>query len=80
MVIVTSTLNITKGLGIKSMKELQPSVSASCCRRDRHVNNQVDIKSKATMNYLQRYIYYKGNAHRPVHGPCLYMLGYSEGR
>ena len=51
VVIVTSTLNITKGLGIKSMKELQPSVSASCCRRDRHVNNQVDIKSKATTIY-----------------------------
>ena len=28
------------------MKELQPSVSVSCCREDRHVNNQVDIKSK----------------------------------
>ena len=42
--------------------------------------DQVDIKSKATTNYLQRYIYYKGDVHRPVHGPCLYMLGYSRGR
>ena len=42
------------------MKELQPSVLASCCREDRHANNQVDIKSKATTKYLQRYIYQTG--------------------
>ena len=60
------------------MKELQPSVSASCCRGDRHANNQVDIKSRATTNYLQRYIYYKGDVHRPAHGhdcTCLVTLG-----
>ena len=32
------------------MKELQPSVIRSCCREDRHQNNQVDIKSGATTN------------------------------
>ena len=61
------------------MKELQPSVSASCCREDRHANNQVDIKSKATTNYLWQYIYYREDAHKPAHGPCLYMCGYSQG-
>ena len=35
--------------------------------------DQIDIKSKATTKYLQMLIYYKGDAHRPVHGPCLYM-------
>ena len=55
------------------MKELQPSVSASCCRGDRHVNNQVDIKSKATTKYLLMLIYSQNGAHRPVHRPCLYM-------
>ena len=57
VVIITSAANITKGLEIAVVKELQPSVSASCCREDRHANNQVDIKSKATTNYLWRYIY-----------------------
>ena len=56
------------------MKELQPSVSASCCRRDRHANNQVDIKSKATTKYLLYFIYSQNCAHGPAHGPCLYML------
>ena len=42
--------------------------------------DQIDIKSKATTNYLRRYIYYKGSAHRPAHGPCLYMCGYPKGR
>ena len=31
---------------MKVVKELQPNVITSCCRGDRHVNNQVDIKSK----------------------------------
>ena len=53
----TSASNITKGLEIAVVKELQPSVSASCCSEDRHANNQVDIKSKATTKYLRRYIY-----------------------
>ena len=56
----TSAANITKGSEIAVVKELQPSVIQSCCREDRHRNNQVDIKSKATTNYLRRYIYYKG--------------------
>ena len=56
------------------MKELQPSVSTSCCREDRHVNNQVDIKSKATTKYLLIFIYSQNCVHRPVHRPCLYML------
>ena len=56
------------------MKELQPSVSASCCRGDRHANNQVDIKSKATTKYLLIFIYLQNCAHRPAHGPCLYIL------
>ena len=56
------------------MKELQPSVSASCCRGDRHVNNQVDIKSKATTRYLKILIYSQNSAYRPAHRPCLYML------
>ena len=56
------------------MKELQPSVSASCCRGDRHANNQVDIKSKATTKYLLYFIYLQNSAHRPAHGPYLYML------
>ena len=60
------------------MKELQPSVSASCCRRDRHVNNQVDIKSKATTQYLQILIYYRVKG-KGVHRPCLYMYGYQLG-
>ena len=62
------------------MKELQPSVIQSCCREDRHWNNQVDIKSKATTKYLWRYIYYKGNAHGPAHRPCLYMFLSTWGR
>ena len=37
---------------------------------------QVDIKSKATTNYLQRYIYKTVGAHRP----CLYMLGYPNSK
>ena len=41
------------------MKELQPSVIRSCCREDRHQNNQVDIKSGATTNYLRVFIYSK---------------------
>ena len=53
----TSAMNIMKGAEIAVVKELQPSVSASCCREDRHVNNQVDIKSKATTKYLRQYIY-----------------------
>ena len=57
-VIVTSTTNITKGLEIAVVKELQPSVIQSCCRGDRHRNNQVDIKSGATTNYLRSLIYY----------------------
>ena len=60
VVIVTSAANITKGSEIAVMKELQPSVIQSCCREDRHRNNQVDIKSGATTNYLQSLIYYKG--------------------
>ena len=56
------------------MKELQPSVSTSCCRGDRHANNQVDIRSKATTKYLLIFIYSQNSAHRPAHGPCLYML------
>ena len=56
------------------MKELQPSVSASCCREDRHANNQVDIKSKAATKYLLYFIYLQNSAHRPAHGPYLYML------
>ena len=59
-VIVTSTMNIMKGSEIVVMKELQPSVIQSCCRGDRHRNNQVDIKSKATTEYLRVLIYYKG--------------------
>ena len=57
------------------MKELQPSVITSCCREDRHANNQVDIKSKATTEYLQMLIYYKVEG-RSTHRPCLYMYGY----
>ena len=57
------------------MKELQPSVITSCCREDRHVNNQVDIKSKAIAEYLQMLIYYRVKG-RSVHRPCLYMYGY----
>ena len=56
----TSSVNITKGSEIAVMKELQPSVIQSCCREDRHRNNQVDIKSKATTEYLWVLIYYKG--------------------
>ena len=56
-VIVTSAANITKGSEIAVVKELQPSVIQSCCREDRHRNNQVDIKSGATTNYLQSLIY-----------------------
>ena len=59
-VIVTSTMNITKGSEIKPMKELQPSVIQSCCREDRHWNNQIDIKSEATTKYLRVLIYYRG--------------------
>ena len=44
--VATSATNIKKGLEIKAMIELQPGVSQSCCREDRHRNNQVDIKSK----------------------------------
>ena len=82
-VIIISTVNITKGSEIKPMKELQPSVIQSCCREDRHWNNQVDIKSGATTKYLQRYIYYRGSVHRAVHTDqctghvctCFYQLG-----
>ena len=35
-----------KGSEIITVKELQPSVFTSCCREDRHVNNQIDIKSE----------------------------------
>ena len=61
------------------MKELQPSVLASCCRRDRHANNQVDIKSRATKQYLQVLIYYRVKG-RGAHRPCMYMFDYLEGR
>ena len=73
----TSATNIMKGSEIAVVKELQPSVLASCCREDRHANNQVDIKSKATTNYLRRYIYYRVEG-RGMHRPCLYMCGYSR--
>ena len=53
----TSAVNITKGSEIAVVKELQPSVIQSCCSEDRHRNNQVDIKSKATTKYLQMLIY-----------------------
>ena len=56
----TSATNIMKGSEIAVVKELQPSVIQSCCREDRHRNNQVDIKSEATTNYLRRYIYQTG--------------------
>ena len=61
------------------MKELQPSVIQSCCREDRHRNNQVDIKSKATTQYLWVLIYYRVKG-RSAHRPCMYMFGYPEGR
>ena len=63
-----------KGSKIKPVKELQPSVSASCCSRDRHANSQVDIKSKAITNYLRSLIYYRVEG-RGVHRPCLYSQG-----
>ena len=68
-----------KSSEIAVVKELQPSVITSCCRKDRHVNNQVDIKSKATTEYLWVLIYYRVEG-RGVHRPCLYMYGYLEGR
>ena len=70
----TSSVNITKGSEIAVVKELQPSVLTSCCREDRHANNQVDIKSKATTNYLWRYIYQTGMRTDHV-CTCLVTLG-----
>ena len=75
---VTSATNITKGLEIIAMKELQPGVIRSCCREDRHLNNQIDIKPKATTEYLQLFIYYRVKG-RGAHRPCLYMYGYQFG-
>ena len=72
-------MNIMKGSEIAVVKELQPSVIQSCCREDRHQNNQVDIKSKATTQYLRVLIYYKVEG-RGTHRPCLYMCGYPKGR
>ena len=68
-----------KSSEIAVVKELQPSVSASCCRGDRHANNQVDIKSRVTTQYLRVLIYYRVKG-RGMHRPCMYMFGYPEGR
>ena len=37
------------------------------------MNNQVDIKSKAITKYLLMLIHSQNSAHRPAHGPCLYI-------
>ena len=62
-----------KSSEIAVVKELQPSVSASCCRRDRHANNQVGIKSKATTKYLQMLIYYRVEGRACTDHVCICM-------
>ena len=59
------------------MKELQPGVFRSCCREDRHPNNQINIKSKEC-NTVSLFIDYRVEG-RITHRPCLYMYGYLEG-
>ena len=69
----TSAVNITKGSEKKAVKELQPGVIRSCCREDRHPNNQINIKSKATTKYLQMLIYYRVEGRACTDHVCICM-------